>query len=366
MNRILDLRLRDLQVDVEPGLIYQDLNEYSRPHGLFFPPDPGARATLGGMIGNNASGTRTVRYGATRDYVLALEVVLADGSLIETGTRSVKSSSGYHLTHLFVGSEGTLGLVTGATLRLVGFPEHFSAAVASFSDTHQAAEAVHEIIISGVQPAALELLAPEVIILLNKERGLNLPEAPALFLEFHNSSEAGLKQDLEMVTGLCQDRGSLHIQSGLGLSERNRLWEARHQTFETIKRAHPGRAFLIADTAVPISRYPELVEFARELLIKKNQLGYVFGHAGDGNLHLVLVGRRDDPDNWGCVQAVNQTLVEQALAFKGTATGEHGVGIGKRIFMEAEHGPALLWMRKIKDLFDPLHILNPGKVLPDL
>jgi D-lactate dehydrogenase (cytochrome) len=264
---------------------------------------------------------------------------MADGSLIETGTRAAKSSSGYHLTHLFVGSEGTLGIVTRATLRLVGFPEHFSAAVASFSTTHQAAEAVHEIIVSGVHPAALELLAPEVIVLLNNERGLNLPEAPALFMEFHNSSEAGLRQDLEMVAGLCRDQGSLQFRSGLGLSERNRLWEARHQTFETIKRAHPAKSFLIADTAVPISRYPEMVEYARQLLINKEQLGYVFGHAGDGNLHLVLVGQRDDPDSWSRVQDVNQTLVNQALA--------------------------LLWMRKIKDLFDPFHILNPGKMLPD-
>jgi D-lactate dehydrogenase (cytochrome) len=362
MNRILDLRLQDLQVDLEPGVIYQDLNEHCRPHGLFFPPDPGARATIGGMIGNNASGVRTVRYGATRDYVQALEVVLADGSLVPLGTQAVKSSSGYDLCRLFVGAEGTLGIVTRATLRLVGFPEHFLSAVATFPTTQQAAETVHQIMISGLSPAALELLTPEVILLLNQEKALGLIEAPTLFMEFHGTGEQALGQALEMVREICQDRGGLDFQAGLGLSERNRLWEARYQTFETIKRAHPGNNFLIADTAVPISRYPEMVEFARELLKTKAQLGYVFGHAGDGNLHLVLVGKKTDPQSWQVVQAVNEALVTQALRMKGTATGEHGIGIGKRIFMESEHGSALSLMRRIKDLFDPDHILNPGKM----
>ncbi|MCG6537445.1 MAG: FAD-binding protein, partial [Syntrophales bacterium LBB04] len=356
------LRRQDLQVDLEPGVIYQDLNEYCRPHGLFFPPDPGARATIGGMIGNNASGVRTVRYGATRDYVQALEVVLADGSLIRLGTQAVKSSSGYDLCRFFVGAEGTLGVVTRATLRLVGFPEHFLSAVATFPTTQQAAETVHEIMISGLSPAALELLTPEVILLLNQEKSLGLIEAPTLFMEFHGAGEQALVQALEKVREICQDRGGLDFQAGLGLSERNRLWEARYQTFETIKRAHPGYNFLIVDTAVPISRYPELVEFARELLRTKAQLGYVFGHAGDGNLHLMLVGNKSDPQSWQVVQAVNEALVNQALRMKGTATGEHGIGIGKRIFMETEHGSALSLMRRIKDLFDPNHILNPGKM----
>ena len=362
MNRILNLRLPDLQVDLEPGVIYQDLNEHCRPHGLFFPPDPGARATIGGMIGNNASGTRTVKYGATRDYVQALEVVLANGSLVHLGTRAAKSSSGYDLCRLFVGSEGTLGIVTRATLRLVGFPEHFLSAVASFSTTQQAADCVHAIMISGLGPAALELLATEVIHLLNDERGLGLVEAPTLFMEFHGPGQQALTQSMEMVREICLEKGGAGFQAGLGLSERNRLWEARHQAFETIKRAHPDHNFLIVDTAVPISRYPEMVEFARALLASKGQLGYVFGHAGDGNLHLVLVGKRLEPQRWELVQEVNQAVVYEALKLGGTATGEHGIGIGKRIFMETEHGESLSLMKHLKELFDPHHILNPGKM----
>lgn len=364
MNRILNLRLSDLQVDLEPGVIYQDLNERCRRHGLFFPPDPGARATIGGMLGNNASGARTVRYGATRDYVLALDVVLADGSLIAAGSRAVKSSSGYDLARLFVGSEGTLGVITRATLKLAGLPEHFLAAVATFSDTWQAAGTVCQIMTGGLNPAALELLAPEVISLLNQERNLGLVEAPTLFMEFHGTGEQALSCTLGMVEEICKDNGGIGFQSGMGISERNRLWEARHQTFETIKRAHPGCSFLMVDTAVPISSYPDMVEYARCLLVSSGQLGYVFGHAGDGNLHLALVGRREDAKSWEAVQTVNQAIVCEALRLGGTATGEHGVGIGKKIFMEAEHGSSLKLMRQIKDLFDPYSILNPGKMLP--
>jgi D-lactate dehydrogenase (cytochrome) len=364
MNRILEFRFPDLQVDLEPGVIYQDLNEYCRPHGLFFPPDPGARATIGGMIGNNASGTRTVRYGATRDYVQALEVVLADGSVIRVGTRAVKSSSGYDLCRLFVGSEGTLGIITQATLRLVGFPEHYMSAVATFSTTRQATQAVHQIMIGGLSPAALELMTPEIISLLNNERSMGLVEAPTLFMEFHGTGEQALHSILDMVQDICRENGGTGFQAGMGLSERARLWEARHQTFETIKRAHPGYTFLIVDTAVPISQYSEMVEFARELLIARGQLGYVFGHAGDGNLHMTILSKRTEVQNWQTAQEVHKTILSEALRLKGTATGEHGIGIGKKIYMEVEHGPSLNLMRRIKDLLDPNHILNPGKMFP--
>lgn len=364
MNRILNLRQFDLQVDLEPGVIYQDLNDCCRRHGLFFPPDPGARATIGGMIGNNASGARTVRYGATRDYVQALEVVLADGSLVSLGSRATKSSSGYDLVRLFVGSEGTLGIITRATLKLAGLPEHFLAAVATFSNTRQAVDAVVQIMTGGLYPAALELLTPEVISLLNQEKNLGLIEAPTLFMEFHGNGEQALFSTLGMVEEVCRDNGGIGFQAGMGVSERNRLWQARHHTFETIKKAHPGCSFLMVDTAVPISSYPDMVEYARNLLVSTGQLGYVFGHAGDGNLHLTLVGRREDAKKWKEVQAVNQNIVREALRLGGTATGEHGVGIGKKIFMEAEHGSCLKLMRKIKDLLDPDCILNPGKMLP--
>jgi len=362
MNHILDVREEDFQADVEPGVGYRDLNGALRHKGLFFPPDPATSATIGGMIANNASGTRTVRYGSTKDYVLRLSVVLANGEIIEMGTRASKTSSGYDLIHLFVGSEGTLGVVVEATLRLVGLPEAFSAAVITFPSVQAAGKAVFEIIRSGLDPASLELLAPECVELINREKGLGLEVAPTLFTEFHGPSESQMAEVIEMVGEICKEEGCKAFRSGLGRDERDRLFRSRHELGEMLLRSHPGRSPMSTDVAVPITAYPEMIALARSESEKTGIPGYIFSHAGDGNIHLVLMWKTGDEKEWAIIDQVNNDMVSRALAVGGTASGEHGIGIGKRKFMEKEHGKSLEWMRKIKALFDPHGILNPGKI----
>lgn len=362
MNRILDIRPNDFQVDVEPGVVYQDLNERLRPLGLFFPPDPGARATIGGMIANNASGTRTVKYGSTKDYVHRLKVVLANGEIVSIGSRASKSSSGYDLLRLFVGSEGTLGVVVEATLKVVGMPPDSSAMVASFKDIRAAGEAVFEIMRAGLDPAALEVLSSECVELIKKETGLQFPEGHLLFVEFLGPG----RSYLEEVTALCEEilveRGSSYLDKGIGRDKRDRIFKARHQLGEMIIRNHPQRSFMTTDVAVPISKFPVLLAYAREITKNIDFPAYVFSHAGNGNIHVVMMGLKEDPKEWAEVETVNERIVRKALELEGTCTGEHGVGIGKRKFMELEHGPSYLWMKNLKALFDPNGILNPGKI----
>lgn len=364
MDQILSIRSDAFQVDVQPGVKYQDMNKTLSRYGLFFAPDPGANATIGGMVANNASGVRTVKYGGTKDNVLKLEVVLPTGEIIRTGTFAHKSSSGYDLVHLFVGSEGTLGIITEATLRLVGILEKYSAAIASFESVEDATNSVYEIIGSGLGPAALELLDQETIAVVNQEGHLGLKETPTLFIEFTGGAETSLKEDLQKVEDICKANRSIGFESGVGRDERNRLWEARHQAYELIKRNNPGLSFLIIDTAVPISQYCQMVYFARETIKKYEIKGYAFGHAGDGNLHLIIAGNFDDPDFIKRRDKANEEIVFHSISLGGTATGEHGVGIGKRRFMAQEHGESLQVMKRIKQLFDPNGILNPGKIFP--
>lgn len=362
MDQILAIRPGAFQVDVQPGVKYQDMNKALSRHGLFFAPDPGANATIGGMVANNASGVRTVKYGGTKDNVLKLEVVLPTGEIIRTGTFAHKSSSGYDLVRLFVGSEGTLGVITEATLRLAGIPEKFSAAIAGFESVEDATRTVHQIIELGLGPAALELLDQETVRVINQEGHLHLNENPTLFMEFTGASEVTLKEDLTQAREVCEANRSNVFESGVGREERNRLWEARHQAFELIKRNNPGLSFLTVDTAVPIHQYPPMVQFARETIQKYGLKGYAFGHAGDGNLHLVIAGDFHDSNFVKVRDRANEEIVSHAISLGGTATGEHGVGIGKRKFMIQEHGDSLQVMKKIKQLFDPNGILNPGKI----
>lgn len=364
MDQILAIRPEAFQVDVQPGVKYQDMNKTLSRYGLFFAPDPGANATIGGMVANNASGVRTIKYGATKDNVLKLEVVLPTGEIIQTGTFAHKSSSGYDLVRLFIGSEGTLGIITEATLRLAGVPEKYSAAIAYFDSVEDATKAVYEMMGSGLGPAALELLDQETVVVINQEGHLSLKETPTLFIEFMGASEASLKEDLKRAEEICKANRSIGLESGVGRDERNRLWEARHQTYEFIKRNNPGLSFLIVDTAVPISQYSQMVQFARETIKRYEIKGYILGHAGDGNLHLVIAGNLDDPDFIQKRDKANEEIVSHAISLGGTATGEHGVGIGKRKFMVQEHGESLQVMRRIKQLFDPNGILNPGKIFP--
>lgn len=364
MSQILDIHENDFQVTVQPGIFYKDMNKTLARHGLFFAPDPGANASIGGMIANNAAGTRTVRYGATRDNVLALEVVLANGDIVRTGSRSIKQSAGYDLTHLFTGSEGTLGLITKATLKLHPLPEHFSAVVASFETTPDAAESVFGIIGSGLNPAALELLDKEAVRYMNTLETVDLPEKPTLIMEFHGASHATITAELEIVKEVCEDNGCTFFQTGVGRDERDRMWEGRHKLGEILFRIYPESTYLITDVSVPISKYPELAAYTNDLFDELQIKGSLFGHAGDGNLHTVNFAPKSDPSKREVLHKFNDLVVQKAIELDGTCTGEHGVGIGKQKYMRQEVGEeAYALMRQIKALLDPKGILNPGKVV---
>ncbi len=366
MDKILEIHAHDFQVTVQPGVLYKDMNKILARHGLFFAPDPGANASIGGMLANNAAGIRTVKYGATRDNVLALEAVLADGTVIHTGSRSVKQSAGYDLTHLLVGSEGTLAIITAATLKLAPLPEHFSVATAAFPDVAHAAHAVFELIGAGLEPTALELLDTTAIRVMNTEAGINFPETPHLFMEFNGVNEDALTQTLALAGDICRENEAQQYQSGIGREARARLWEARHRIFEVHLRYFPGKEYFVSDVSVPISNYPALAAAAEKMLVELEIEGSVLGHAGDGNLHVIGFYHADDAAARDKAFRLNKKLVEMALSLNGTSTGEHGVGLGKRKYMVAEHGAsAMAVMRRIKTLFDPHGILNPGKVLDD-
>jgi D-lactate dehydrogenase (cytochrome) len=362
MNLILAIRPEDLQADVQPGVLRKELNRQAGRHGLFFPPDPGADATIGGMIANNASGVQTVKYGATKDYVMQMTVVLPGGKVIRTGCRAPKSSSGYDLTRLFVGSEGTLGVVTEATLKLTGLPSHHLAVTITFEKLDDASQAVAVMMGAGLDPAALELLPTGLIALMNRENDLGLPEVPSLFCEFHGISETALRETADLARELCQDCGASAFRFGVKERDRKDLWRARHEAWETIHRAHPKMETLIVDAAVPISSYPAMIVFSQQMVDEKGVAGYVFGHAGDGNLHVVLVGDPEDAVQWSLLEQINHAIVEKAVELGGTCTGEHGVGIGKRKFMRLEHGEGFELMKQIKNLIDPQGLMNPGKI----
>lgn len=363
MNQILATYQQDFQTTVQPGIFYKDMNKLLARNGLFFAPDPGANASIGGMIANNAAGTRTVKYGATRDNVLALEVVLANGEVIRTGSRSVKQSAGYDLTHLFTGSEGTLGLITEATLKLHPLPEHFSAVVASFENTLNAADAVYAVIGSGLNPAALELLDAASVRFMNT-RVTSLPEKPTLLMEFHGASQAAIESELVLVREVCNECGCSRFEAGVGRAERDRLWEGRHALGEILFSIYPDSIYLITDVAVPISAYPALAAYANGLYDELGLHGALFGHAGDGNLHTVNFASKHDAAQQARLQEFNDRVVQKAIALDGTCTGEHGVGIGKQQYLVHEHGAAAVEvMRQVKRLFDPHGILNPGKVV---
>lgn len=365
MNRILEIREDDLQVVVEPGIIYDELNEQLARFGLFFPPAPasGDVATVGGMVANNSSGMHAVKYGGTKNWVLELEVVLPDGRIIRTGRPVIKSSSGYNLAYLFLGSEGTLGVVTEITLRVALVPERI-AAVASFPNMEAAAQAIYEINRYGPMPAALELMDPETVRLVNEWLELELEVAPTLVMEF-DGTPAGIAEELELIKETCEECGTTGFQTADNPTEFARLWQGRKQAHNACKYLYPDCTVQMGDIVVPISKYTEAVtkayEFAQELDVRIA----TFGHAGDGNLHVDRIAGKDSPVERAKVENFNARLVEWAISVGGTSTGEHGIGIGKRRFMRQEHGAALDLMKAIKDLIDPNGIMNPGKVFPD-
>jgi D-lactate dehydrogenase (cytochrome) len=364
MNKILAINEADLQVVVQPGVVYDELNARLARYGLFFPPAPGSAdvATIGGMAANNSSGMHAVRYGATRDYVLALEVVLPDGRILRLGKPVIKSASGYDLVRLFVGSEGTLGVITEITLRLRLVMEK-RAAVATFSSMEAAAQTIYDINRYGPMPAALELMDPEIVRLVNQWKTLSLAELPTLVMEFHGTP-AGLEEEVAMIEETCRDNGCTSFVLAVSPGERNRLWEGRREAHNAVKHLHPSCTIEIGDIVVPISRYVEAVLKAYELAKELRLSIATFGHAGDGNLHVEYIAEKTDPDEQARARELNRRLVSWVLSIGGTATGEHGIGIGKREFMLQEHGPALAVMRALKQTLDPNGIMNPGKVFP--
>jgi D-lactate dehydrogenase (cytochrome) len=363
MNQIVEVHADDFQVTVQPGIGHKDLNEKLARYGLFFAPDPGANATVGGMLANNAAGIRTVKYGASKDNVLKMQVVLADGRLIHVGSRSVKQSAGYDLLHLFVGSEGTLGVITEATLKLVPVPQFMSAVLASFSTIASAVETVVAVRGSGLDPAALELVDGAHSKMLSSVDGVELGDQPVVFMEFHAAQEATLAAGLEIVQEICEEMGALWFKSTTDTAERKRLWHARHHSYEIMVRMHPDKQFFINDVAVPISAYPELIGYVEQIRDEHGVTCYMIGHAGDGNIHVEFPFANEAQHQKA--MEMNGLIVQKALSLGGTCTGEHGVGIGKAKYLPAEHGEALDVMRDIKQLLDPNGILNPGKIFPE-
>jgi D-lactate dehydrogenase (cytochrome) len=362
MNRIVELSAPDLTATVQAGVMRSALNEAAGREGLFFPVDPGADATLGGMAATNASGTTTVRYGVMRDQVLGLEVVLADGAVVHTGGHARKSSAGYDLTGLFVGSEGTLGVITELTLRLYGLPEHTLAARAVFPTVDAACNTAAGMVAAGVSLTRVELVDEATVRAVNNYKGTDYSEAPTLFLDF-SGTRASVEGDLELARELARDEGVLSIEVESDRAARERLWEARHQVAFAMLATAPGKRIMATDVCVPVSQMPAAIREARRFIDELGVPGAVHGHVGDGNYHVAFMVDPEDHGDVARAKAVNDAIVADALARGGTCTGEHGVGLGKRRYLESEHGDTLPLMRGLKQLADPNGILNPGKIL---
>lgn len=362
----VDVRQADLQCVSKPGVVYDDLNDQLASYGLRFPPgiSSGHLATIGGMIATNASGFNSVRYGETRDHILRLEVVLPDGRVIECGKNVIKTSSGYSLKDLFIGSEGTLGVVTEATLSLTGIPEHKHAALVTFPTIRDACQAVAEIIGFGLRPGAIEYMDPSAIELINEYSGTELPIEPTLIIEIH-ANNSGISDDVDFAKSICMDNEATTWESAGG-EDIDEIWQARREMYDSAREYRPDWDIgIVGDVVVPISKYPEIGTVVAEISEELDIVCPCVGHAGDGNLHYTPVVDQDDPDMVERAHELNERVVSAALDLGGTATGEHGIGTGKRKFMDREHGPAVDVMRTIKTALDPNGIMNPRKVLPD-
>ena len=362
MNAILQVNADDLDCRVQPGVTRKQLNNDLRDRGLFFPVDPGADASLGGMSATSASGTNAVRYGTMRENVLGLSVVLADGRVIRTGGRARKSAAGYDLTRLFVGSEGTLGIITEVQLRLYGIPEAMSAAVCSFPTLEGAVQTVTQTIQMGIPVARIELLDEFQMDAINRYSDLAYPVQPTLFFEFHGS-ESGVREQAECVGEIAAEFGGGDFQWATRQEDRNKLWQARHDAYYAAMALRPGCKGWATDVCVPISRMTECLLETRKDIDESGLLAPIVSHAGDGNFHLVFLVDSEDKEELARASAVNDRMVARALAAGGTCTGEHGVGYGKIEFLKAEHGEAVSVMRQIKTALDPDNIMNPGKIL---
>lgn len=362
MNAVLSVHADDQMATVQAGVTRMQLNAHIKDTGLFFPIDPGADASIGGMAATRASGTNAVRYGTMRDNVIALTVVTAQGKVIRTASRARKSSAGYDLTRMFVGSEGTLGILTEVTVRLYPQPEAVAAAVCSFADTRGAIETVIRTIQLGVPIARAEFLDALTVMAVNRHSHTHLKEQSMLFLEFHGSP-ASVREQAQTVQQLAHDLGGQDFEWADHAEDRTRLWRARHQAYFACLQLRPGARAFTTDACVPISRLADCIE---ETLAETRQSTLpcpLFGHVGDGNFHCVIVTDPSNPDELAEAERLNHSIMRRALAMGGTCTGEHGVGLHKKEILLEEHGPeALQLMKALKHAWDPLHILNPGKI----
>lgn len=362
MNKVLAVNAQDMNVTVQPGITRETLNTELRATGLFFPVDPGANASLGGMAATRASGTTAVRYGTMRDNILALEVVLADGRVIRTGSQARKSSSGYDLTGLFVGSEGTLGLITELTLKLSGQPEATAAAICAFGSIAEAVDTVIATIQTGIPMARIEFVDAATAAAFNTYAGADMPEVPHLLVEFHGSERA-VAEDAARFGDIVTEMGGKGFKWSARAEDRKVLWTMRHNAYYACLALRKGATALVTDICVPISKLAEAVEETRADIDASTLAGPILGHVGDGNFHAVLLV---DPDNAGELaeaKSISHRMVGRALRLGGTATGEHGIGMGKLDYMQAEHGAGWSVMGDIKRALDPLNILNPGKLV---
>jgi len=364
MNQVLEVNAEDMDARVEAGITRKQLHSHIRDTGLFFPVDPGADATIGGMAATRASGTTAVRYGTMRENVLGLTVVLADGSIVRTGTRARKSAAGYDLTHLFVGSEGTLGVITEIALRLHPVPQATTSAVCPFATLEGAVNSVMLTIQSGIPVARIELLDEVQMRGVNRYSKLDYPLLPTLFFEFHGT-DAGAAEQAQMVGEIAREHGGLEFQWASRPEDRSRLWQARHDTLYAGMSLRPESRALVTDVCVPISKLAECVLETRRDIDTSGLIAPIVGHVGDGNFHLLILV---DPNNAAEIEramALNTRLVNRALGMGGTCTGEHGVGYGKIEFVEREQGAGVAVMRTIKMALDPLNLMNPGKIFRD-
>lgn len=362
MNRILAIEPENMLATVEPGVTRTQLNAALKETGLFFPIDPGADATIGGMTATRASGTNAVRYGTMRENVLAIDAVLANGEPIHTGTKARKSSAGYDLTRLLVGSEGTLALFTAITVRLHPLPEAVAAAVCPFPTIGAAVHTVIAAIQMGVPLARVEFLDERAVAAINRYSHTEYPETPTLFFEFHGS-ESAVAEQIELVKTLAEEANGGPFLWANRPEERSRLWAARHKAYFACLALRPGCRGITTDVCVPIARLAEAVEAARRLIDASGFIAPILGHVGDGNFHTLILVNPDDPDEIARAEALNEAIVTAALALEGTCTGEHGIGLGKKAFLRQEAGEtAVAAMRAVKQALDPLGILNPGKI----
>lgn len=364
MAAVLEVRPEDRLVRVQPGITREALNQALRTTGLMFPVDPGANASLGGMAATRASGTTAVRYGTMRDNVRGLVVVLADGTIIRTGSGAPKSAAGYDLTALFVGSEGTLGLITELTLRLHGQPEAVMTAVAGFPGVTEAVDCVIATMQMGLSPARIELLDTETVAACNAFSGLTLPLTPQLLVEFHGHPE-GVAEDIRRFRDLAAGFGAADLQWAERTEDRSRLWAARHSAYRAILASRPGAKAVVTDVCVPISALAVAVDETRADIAASGIPGPILGHVGDGNFHAILLVRPEVASEVATAKALAARMADRSLRLGGTITGEHGVGFGKLVHMAAEHGAGWQVMGTLKRALDPLGLMNPGKVVPD-